>query len=682
MSIIVSTTWFALSRIEFESRKNVVKSLQTVVLTIQEALHIWNNQRKNDLIDITREGEVITLTYALISEHNNHQDLIKSPSLEKLRRIMIKKLKKQGGIGFFVIALDRTNIASMRDANIGSESLIHRHRKEFLQRAFAGETLFIPTIYSDVPLKTHSGELREHQPTIFVASPIRDDAGDVIAVLTFRLDPSSDFTRITQLGHIGDSGETYAFDSEGILITKSRFAHQLRRIGLIDSENEGMLSIRIANPGGNILEGFVPTIPLTERPLTLMAKSAISRQSFRNLDEYRDYRGVNVFGAWVWDEVLDIGLATEIDAKEAMRPYYETRIIIVLVLVLTITLSFALLFLMLRLEKRTKDKLITAYARLEGKVEVKTTELKESESKFRTIFESSADALMLVDETCFIDCNKATLDMFRCKSRAEFLGTHPIEWSSDKQVCSSKCIKELMKENMTTAFSRGQHTFEWNHIRADGEVFPAEVLLTSLYMNGKRIIQGTIRDISERKRVEGELASLQRKLEQFSYQDSLTGIANRRMFDQTLDREWSRSQRNQKPLSLMLIDIDFFKQFNDFYGHQQGDDCIISVARALTSISKRTSDLVARYGGEEFVILLPETEAKDARRLAGMCLHKIIEQQIPHESSKISDVVTISIGVSTIIPLLSTQPESLISAADKLLYKAKKNGRNRVECNS
>lgn len=232
---------------------------------------------------------------------------------------------------------------------------------------------------------------------------------------------------------------------------------------------------------------------------------------------------------------------------------------------------------------------------------------------------------------------------------------------------------------MVTAFSQGQHIFEWNHIRASGEVFPAEVLLTSLYMNGKKIIQGTIRDISERKRVEGELASLQKKLEQFSYQDSLTGIANRRMFDQTLEREWSRSQRNQSPLSLMLIDIDFFKQFNDFYGHQLGDACIIDVAKALTSISKRASDLVARYGGEEFVILLPETEAKDARRLATMCVNKIIEQQIPHLSSKTSDVVTISIGVSTIVPLLSTQPALLISAADKRLYKAKKNGRNRVE---
>ncbi len=680
MIIVLGSAWFALSRIELNSRQNVIKSLHTVVQTTQEALHIWIGQRKSDLMDIANEGEVVTLTRTIISEHNNHQDVINSPSLKKLRRIMAKEMKKQAAMGFFVIAPDRTSVASMRDENVGSENIIHRHRKEYLERVFAGETLFIPTIYSDVPLKTSSGELRKHQPTIFVASPIRGDSGDIIAVLTFRLDPSSNFTRITQLGRIGDSGETYAFDYGGLLITKSRFDHQLRRVGLISYENEGILSIRVADPGGNMLEGFISSIPPKKRPLTLLAKSAISGLPFHNIGSYRDYRGVPVLGAWVWDEALDIGIATEIDAEEAMRPYYETRFTIIFVLFLTVTLSFVLLSLMLRLEKRTKEELTRAFTKLEEKVEVRTKELKESEGKFRTIFESSADALMLLDKTGFIDCNNATLHMFRCKSRKELLGTHPIEWSSDTQMCGSKCTSELIEENMTAAFHRGHHAFEWNHIRSGGEVFPAEVLLTSLYMDGKKIIQGTIRDISKRKQAEKELASLQRKLEQFSYQDSLTGIANRRMFDQTLDCEWSRSQRNQQPLSLMMIDIDFFKQFNDLYGHQHGDICLISVARALTSVSKRVTDLVARYGGEEFILLLPETDAKEANRLAEIYRNKITEQQIPHESSEINDVVTISIGVSTTIPSISTQPASLISAADKLLYKAKKNGRNRVEC--
>lgn len=182
-----------------------------------------------------------------------------------------------------------------------------------------------------------------------------------------------------------------------------------------------------------------------------------------------------------------------------------------------------------------------------------------------------------------------------------------------------------------------------------------------------------------RKRTEEELARLHKELEQLSFQDGLTNIANRRMFDQTLVREWGRAQRDQLPLSLIMLDIDFFKQYNDHYGHQQGDECLKQVARSLSMVSKRSIDLIARYGGEEFVLLLPETNEKRAIQLAEQCCSVVIEQQLPHKLSTVSDVVTISVGVSTIIPSVETQPSALVESADKLLYQAKKNGRNRIE---
>jgi len=679
LCLIIISAWFALSRIELETRKNVLKSLFTVAQTTQEALHIWIKQSKSNLKDITTESEVITLTHALLLENNNGQDLVISPSLKKLRKIMANKLEKQAAVGFFIIAPDKISIASMRNENIGSTNIIYQHRKQHLQRAFSGETVFIPTIYSDIPLKSRTGELKKRQPTIFIASPINDDKGNVVAVLTLRLDPASDFTRITQIGRIGDTGETYAFDDKGTLITQSRFDQQLKRIGLIEAENEAMLAIRIADPGGNMLKGFIPTTSTEERPLTFMATNAISGQSFRHLDSYRDYRGVTVLGSWIWDESLNVGLATEIDAKEAMQPYYDTRNTVIAVLFLTVTLALALLFIILKLEKGTKRKLAIAYAKLEEKVEARTKELKESEKKFRTIFESNGDAMILVDESGFIDCNEAALQMFLCKNRKEFLGTHPLKWSSHTQINGSKSSNQLLEEYMFKAFTIGQHDFEWNYVRTDGEVFSSEVRLTSLTMYGKNIIQGSIRDISERKLAERKLDSLNKELEELSYLDGLTGIANRRRFDQTFEIEWRRCQRNQQPLSLMMIDIDLFKQYNDFYGHQQGDNCLISVAKALQSVSKRASDLLARYGGEEFILLLPETSATETTALAKKYLNKVIALQLPHESSTAANIVTISIGISTIIPSTDGQPASLISAADKLLYKAKKSGRNRIE---
>ncbi len=181
------------------------------------------------------------------------------------------------------------------------------------------------------------------------------------------------------------------------------------------------------------------------------------------------------------------------------------------------------------------------------------------------------------------------------------------------------------------------------------------------------------------KKAEKQLIHLNKELEQFSFQDGLTELANRRMFDLTLDREWGRSQRDQLPLSLIMLDIDFFKQYNDHYGHQQGDECLKQIAQALNGVSKRSMDLIARYGGEEFVVLLPNTNNKQAIQLAEQCCSVVVEKQLPHNLSPISDVVTISVGVCTVISSVDTEPSTLVTSTDRLLYQAKNNGRNQVE---
>ncbi len=181
------------------------------------------------------------------------------------------------------------------------------------------------------------------------------------------------------------------------------------------------------------------------------------------------------------------------------------------------------------------------------------------------------------------------------------------------------------------------------------------------------------------KKAEKQLIYLNRELEKLSFQDGLTELANRRMFDLALDREWGRSQRDQLPLSLIMLDIDFFKQYNDHYGHQQGDECLKQIAQALNGVSKRSMDLIARYGGEEFVVLLPNTNNKQAIQLAKQCCSVVVEKQLPHNLSTVSNVVTISVGVGTVIPSVGSEPSTLVNSTDKLLYQAKNNGRNQVE---
>lgn len=169
------------------------------------------------------------------------------------------------------------------------------------------------------------------------------------------------------------------------------------------------------------------------------------------------------------------------------------------------------------------------------------------------------------------------------------------------------------------------------------------------------------------------------KLERISLTDELTGVANRRHFNETMEKEWSRAHRSELVISLIMLDIDFFKLYNDHYGHQEGDCCLKKVAGAIGDSAKRPTDLVARYGGEEFAVILPGTPLPGAKIVADMIHENLAKAQIPHEKSKICPYVTVSMGIAAMSPSPAENHEILIKAADDLLYKAKENGRNRSE---
>lgn len=171
---------------------------------------------------------------------------------------------------------------------------------------------------------------------------------------------------------------------------------------------------------------------------------------------------------------------------------------------------------------------------------------------------------------------------------------------------------------------------------------------------------------------------LKQRLESFAYLDSLTEIPNRRYFDQVFDQEWRYCLRNQKELSIVLVDIDFFKMYNDTYGHQAGDVTLKEVAQALHKSLNRSHDLAARYGGEEFICVLPDTDISGAQIKAESLRFDVENLNIPHENSKTSNVVTISLGIATIIPRDDMNPSDLLKMADEALYISKKDGRNRV----
>ena len=167
-------------------------------------------------------------------------------------------------------------------------------------------------------------------------------------------------------------------------------------------------------------------------------------------------------------------------------------------------------------------------------------------------------------------------------------------------------------------------------------------------------------------------------LAKLSILDGLTQLYNRRRFDEMLDYEWYRSLRASHSMALILMDIDYFKRYNDHYGHANGDACLKAVARALTSSMQRTADFVARYGGEEFVCILPETDRAGALIAAERIRRSVLALNLPHATSDVTGQVTISLGVMTMIPASQFSPHYLIEKADAALYASKRNGRNRV----
>ena len=176
-----------------------------------------------------------------------------------------------------------------------------------------------------------------------------------------------------------------------------------------------------------------------------------------------------------------------------------------------------------------------------------------------------------------------------------------------------------------------------------------------------------------------ELEEANERLERLSSLDGLTGIGNRRSFDERIELEWSHAIRSAQPLSLIMIDVDHFKLYNDRYGHQAGDDCLKKVALLISSTIHRALDLAARYGGEEFALLLPDTNMEGARGIAEKIRAGVEGMQIEHSGSQNNNFVTISLGVASKLPVNMEKFDSFVESADKAMYRAKSEGRNRVE---
>ncbi|MDR7376267.1 diguanylate cyclase (GGDEF)-like protein/PAS domain S-box-containing protein [Rhodoferax ferrireducens] len=265
----------------------------------------------------------------------------------------------------------------------------------------------------------------------------------------------------------------------------------------------------------------------------------------------------------------------------------------------------------------------------------------------------------------------------------QLLGWSPESWVS-AQDWAERMHPEDRDETFNYCVSQSQagvdHEADYRALTKDGGYVWIRDVVHVVRKDGEvEALVGFMFDISERKKTEEELITLQKELEELSFKDGLTGIANRRLFDSIIDIEWTNARRNQQPLSVVMLDIDYFKQYNDHYGHLKGDDTLKQVAQTLAAAATRARDFVGRYGGEEFILVLPETNEASALKLAERCRTMVSQLQIPHAGSPQQPILTCSLGVATTVPAPDADIAAFIDSVDKLLYQAKQNGRDRVE---
>jgi len=310
-----------------------------------------------------------------------------------------------------------------------------------------------------------------------------------------------------------------------------------------------------------------------------------------------------------------------------------------------------------------------------GKANAKTMEAEVAHLEFNQIFNAVGDPTWVINNRFeIVHINRAFSELLDLKETDTVLHRKCHELlpsvSCNKMACPVRRIRKTKK----------RVEIDEERSLPAGRKVPFLITAMPLFGFTSELVGVVVqfKDITERKRYEAALEEANQKLEQLASLDGLTQLANRRIFDERLHGEWMRAVRGKKSFSVILGDIDFFKKYNDHYGHQAGDECLKAVAGCIKRSVQRSGDLVARYGGEEFGILLPNTDARGAFRVAEDIREAVCEMKLEHARSDVSRWVTICLGVAAAVPSGQNGGERLLKAADEALYTSKNRGRNQT----
>jgi PAS domain S-box-containing protein len=501
--VVVVLAWFSLDRVKEKIQADVRDALQIVLQTTRESLNLWVESNKFQLSRLAGNPRLIALVERQLSVPQNRDAWLQSNALRELRAFIQPRKNHFGQAEFFIISPDFINIASMQDGNMGAKNLIANQALDLLNRSFQGEAVMVPPIWSDIPLITAVDGKNRKTASMFFAAPIKNKKGKIIAVVAKQVDPSKNFTRLIQLGRIGKSGETYAFGRYGKLLSESRFEEDLIKTGLLQEGAKSILKVSVRDPGGDMTRGFTPSVPRYQQPLTLMAREATQGNAGVNMVGYRDYRGVPAYGAWLWDNMLGIGLATEIDVADALGPYYTTRTVILTVLGITVLLALGSLAFAVLIDVRANRALQESYDKLELRVEERTAELR----KLSQATENSPASVVVTDKNGTIEYVNPRFSEVTGYSADEAIGQNPSVLKSGD--LPQSFYKELWDTILSGKVWRGR----FKNKRKNGEEFWESASISPIKNREGEITHfvAVKEDITEQKQLEEALRASEEK---------------------------------------------------------------------------------------------------------------------------------------------------------------------------
>ncbi|AFL73229.1 PAS domain S-box [Thiocystis violascens DSM 198] len=370
LAVVFMVALHGLHDMERQLRTELGETLVTVNQSAAQSMRIWLESHAREIRVMAQVPALPLWIQQLCEPPRTAATLRDHPAQQALRELYRQPLETMNATGFSLIAPDRRILAATQERELGERTRIAVWQPDLLDRALAGETLFIPPVYEETPPPETADNPVTHSAAMFLVTPVTDTTGRIIAVLALRFDPRLEFSPITQVARVSETGETYAFDRDARLLTPSRFADALAPVAAYYRDETSLLGLRARDPGGDLLQGYRPPALRAQWPLTRMAHVALSGRDGVDTDGYRDYRGVEVIGAWTWSAPLGIGLATEIDLTEALAHYRTMRLLVLGSLFGIALLALGLTALLIWLGERTR-------ARLEVLVEARTNELRK-----------------------------------------------------------------------------------------------------------------------------------------------------------------------------------------------------------------------------------------------------------------------------------------------------------------